>query len=170
MKVRIADAHIRLNGGTPTNRELHQRHPVLQDLIASTAAYVGPGVGLDDLRANNAANVYLSICLGLQAAGVLSIQHVPALWIDIGDQAYKVSRYVKYKGIPPLAHRGMQICFPVPGDASESSQDQPLDLNYTQSEQRRENFKAASVQRSEMHAPSKGIQAQSTHGRVPHGC
>ena len=58
--------------------------PALQDLIASTAAYVGPGVGLDDLRANNAANVYLSICLGLQAAGVLSIQHVPALWIDIG--------------------------------------------------------------------------------------
>ncbi|KAK9893242.1 hypothetical protein P389DRAFT_176267 [Cystobasidium minutum MCA 4210] len=94
--------------------------PALQDLIASTAAYVGPGVGLDDLRANNAANVYLSICLGLQAAGVLSIQHVTALWIDIGDQAYK-------------------ICFSAPGDALETSQDQPLDLNYTQSEQRREN-------------------------------
>jgi hypothetical protein len=80
-----------------------------------------------------------SICLGLQADGVLSIQHVPALWIDIGDQAYKVRRYVTCKGIPPLAHRGMQICFPAPGDVSETSQEQPLDLNYTQCEQRREN-------------------------------
>jgi hypothetical protein len=122
----------------PTEKSIKD-DPALQDLIASTAAYVGPGVGLDDLRANNAANVYLSICLGLQAAGVLSIQHVPALWIDIGDQAYKVRRYVTCEGIPPLAHRGMQICFPAPGDTSETSQDQPLDLNYTQSEQRREN-------------------------------
>lgn len=68
--------------------------PALQALIGSTAAYAGPRVGVDDLRANNAAKVYLSICLGLQEAGVLSIQHVPALWIDIGDQAYKVGLLV----------------------------------------------------------------------------
>ncbi|KAK9893165.1 hypothetical protein P389DRAFT_201039 [Cystobasidium minutum MCA 4210] len=61
----------------------------LEALIISTAAYAGRGIGASELRANNAAKVYLSICLGLQAAGVLSIQRVPALWIDIGDQAYK---------------------------------------------------------------------------------
>lgn len=66
----------------------------LEALIHSIAAYAGPGIGVDDLRANNAAKVYLSICLGLHEAGVLSIQHVPALWIDIGDQAYKVSLLV----------------------------------------------------------------------------
>lgn len=68
----------------------------LEALIISTAAYAGRGIGASELRANNAAKVYLSICLGLQAAGVLSIQRVPALWIDIGDQAYKVRRWNLY--------------------------------------------------------------------------
>ena len=76
---------------------------------------------------------HLSISLGLQAAGVLSIQHVPALWIDVRDQEYKVRRYVT------LAYRGMHICSLAPSDALESSQNQRPDLYYTQSEPRRGN-------------------------------
>lgn len=43
-------------------------------------------------RLHNAAKVYLAFCLGLQQVGILSIQHAPDLWIDIGETSYKVGQ------------------------------------------------------------------------------
>ena len=44
----------------PTENSIRD-DPDLQALITSTPVQVGPGVRLDDLRENNAANVYLYI-------------------------------------------------------------------------------------------------------------
>ena len=59
-------------------------------LLSSVGAYTADNMGNEQTRAHNAAKVYLAFCLGLQKAGVLSIQHALHLWVDIGETSFKV--------------------------------------------------------------------------------
>ena len=67
-----------------------QGDDALAMLLTSVGAYTADDRGNEQTRAQNAAKVYLAFCLGLQKAGVLSIQHAPHLWIDIGETSFKV--------------------------------------------------------------------------------
>ena len=48
-------------------------------LLTSIGAYTADRMANESTRAQNAAKVYLAFCLGLQKAGMLSIQHAPQL-------------------------------------------------------------------------------------------
>lgn len=69
-----------------------QRDNALAKLSSCVQAYVADNVANDQTRAENTAKVYLAFCLGLQQVGILSIQHAPDLWIDIGETSYKVGQ------------------------------------------------------------------------------
>lgn len=60
-----------------------QGDDALATLLTSVGASTTDNIGNEQTRAQNAAKVYPSFCLGLQKAGILSIWHAPHFWIDI---------------------------------------------------------------------------------------
>lgn len=62
----------------------------LATLLTCVEASTADNIRNEQTRVQNAAKVYLSFCLGLQKAGILSIRHAPHLCIDIGETSFKV--------------------------------------------------------------------------------
>lgn len=96
IKVRIEDAHLRPNDVAPTDRELHQRGFRSTSSHCIDRCLCWPKCGCRRPSSKECCKSLSVYLLRPTAAGVLSIQHVPALWIDIGDKAYKVRRVVTY--------------------------------------------------------------------------